>query len=136
MSFIRRIKRAGKVYLAEVESVRVGNKVVQRHIRYVGKEVNGETVITCAINDLKVEHIKVFGPLLVLNDLAKSIGLHDLLGDYSQELWRYVFLTHPSDYIIDPFVNLSFKNKHLWSIGSEAFMPFYPGVWGRAPSVI
>lgn len=97
MSFIRRIKRDGKVYLAEVESVRVGDKVVQRHIRYVGKEVNGETVITCAINDLKVEHIKVFGPLLILNDLAKSIGLHDLLGDYSQEILSMVY-AHCLDY--------------------------------------
>ena len=91
MSFIRRIKRAGKTYLAEVENVRVGNKVVQRHIRYIGKEVDGETVISCAVADLKVEQIKIFGPLLVLDDLAKSIGLHDLLGDYSQEILSMVY---------------------------------------------
>jgi hypothetical protein len=39
MSFIRRIKRGASIYLAEVENVRVGGKVIQKHIRYVGKEV-------------------------------------------------------------------------------------------------
>src|SRR5205823_10244537 len=34
MSFIRKIKKGGKIYLAEVESRRVKGKVVQRFIRY------------------------------------------------------------------------------------------------------
>ena len=97
MSFIRRIKRAGKTYLAEVENIRIGGKIVQRHIRYIGKEVDGETIITTAINDLKIEQIKVFGPLLVLDDLARSIGLHEMLGDYGQEILSMVY-AHCLDY--------------------------------------
>ena len=38
MTFIRRIKRQGRVYLAEVENKWVNGKAVQRHIRYVGRE--------------------------------------------------------------------------------------------------
>lgn len=38
MSFVRKIKRGNSVYYAEVESKRVGGKVVQRHIRYLGKD--------------------------------------------------------------------------------------------------
>ncbi len=40
MSFIRKIKRAGRVYLAEVENQWVNGKCVQRHIRYVGREAD------------------------------------------------------------------------------------------------
>ena len=38
MSFIREIKRGNQVYYDEVENVRVNGKVVQKHIRYVGKD--------------------------------------------------------------------------------------------------
>jgi transposase len=97
MSFIKKIKKNGKIYLAEVESRRINGKVVQKYIRYLGKQVDGETVITTTIGDLKVEQIKIFGPLLVLDDLAKSINLHDLLGDYSQEILSMVY-AHCLDY--------------------------------------
>ncbi len=43
MSFIRRFKKGDKIYLAEVQNQRVGNKVVQKFIRYVGKEADGRT---------------------------------------------------------------------------------------------
>ncbi len=43
MSFIRRIKRKSGVYLAEVENKWVKGKVVQRHLRYVGREADGKT---------------------------------------------------------------------------------------------
>ena len=97
MSFIKKIKKNGKIYLAEVESQRINGKVVHKYIRYLGKEVDGERVITVSINDLRMDHVKVFGPLLVLNDLAKSIGLHDLLGDYSQEILSMLY-AHCLDY--------------------------------------
>jgi transposase len=97
MSFIRRIKRGKKIYLAEVKNVRVNNKVVQKHIRYVGKELDGETIISTSINDIQIEKVKVFGPLLVLDDLAKSINLHELLGEYSHEILSMAY-AHCIDY--------------------------------------
>ena len=97
MSFIRRIKKGDKIYLAEVESRRVGGKVVQRFIRYVGKEANGRTVLSTSISDVEVEEVKLHGPLLVLHHLATEIELPELLGDYSQEILSLVY-AHCLDY--------------------------------------
>ena len=38
MSFIRGKKVGGVIYYSEVENVRVNGKVVQKHIRYIGKD--------------------------------------------------------------------------------------------------
>ena len=46
MSYIRKIKKNGKTYLAEVEGKRINGKVVQKHIRYIGKEVDDKKVIS------------------------------------------------------------------------------------------
>ena len=97
MSFIRKFRKGGKVYLAEVESCRVGNKVVQRFIRYVGKEANGRTVLSTSISDVEVEEVKLYGPLLVLHHLAQEIQLPEQLGAYSQEILSLVY-AHCLDY--------------------------------------
>ena len=91
MSFIRRIKKNGKIYLAEAESMRINGKVVQRHIRYIGKEIDGETVISISSKDLKVDAVKIYGPLLVLNRIANKIKLPKILGDYSNEILSMVY---------------------------------------------
>ena len=52
MSYVKKTKKNGKIYLSEVESKRVDGKVVTKHIRYIGKEVNGETVISTSIADI------------------------------------------------------------------------------------
>lgn len=97
MSFIRRIKKGDKTYLAEVESRRVGGKVVQRFIRYVGKEANGRTVLSASLSEAEVEAVKLYGPLLVLHHLATEIQLPELLGEYSQEILSLVY-AHCLDY--------------------------------------
>jgi transposase len=91
MSFIRKIKRGGKVYLAEVESRRVGRKVVQRFIRYVGKEANGRTILSTSMSDVEIDEVKLYGPLLVLHHLAEEIGLRDHLGPYANEILSMVY---------------------------------------------
>ena len=70
MSFIRKYKKDGKTYLAEVKSVREDGKVTQKFIRYVGKEVDGETIITTSTKDLEVNEVKLQGPLLALNAIC------------------------------------------------------------------
>ncbi len=97
MSFIRKIKRGGKVYLAEVESRRVDGRVVQRFIRYVGKEADGRTILSTSMSDVKVEEVKLYGPLLVLHHLAEEIGLRDHLGPYANEIVSMVY-AHCLDY--------------------------------------
>src|SRR3989344_4830241 len=61
MVFIRKVKVGNKIYLAEVRSVRTGNKV------------------------------KLWAPLIVLDSLAKKIGLSELLGDYGEYLLSMVY---------------------------------------------
>lgn len=97
MSFIRKFRKGGRVYLAEVENQRVGDKVVQRFIRYVGKEANGRTVLSTSISDVEVQEVKLYGPLLVLHHLAQEIQLPDQLGDHSQEILSLVY-AHCLDY--------------------------------------
>ena len=97
MSFIRRIKRKGRVYLAEVENTWVKGKVVQRHIRYVGREADGKTVLAASLSEVEVEHVKLYGPLLVLHHLAKEIHLPEHLGPYHQEILSLVY-AHCLDY--------------------------------------
>jgi len=97
MSFIRRIKRQGHVYLAEVENKWIHGKCVQRHIRYVGREADGQTVLSASLSEVEVDQIKLYGPLLVLNHLAKEIQLADQLGPYSQEILSLVY-AHCLDY--------------------------------------
>ena len=97
MSFIRRIKRGNKIYLAEVENKRINGKVVQHHIRYIGKEVDKKTIISISEPDLAVDEVKVYGPLLVLNHISEKIGLKKTLGKYSNEILSMVF-AHCLDY--------------------------------------
>ena len=73
MSFVRKIKRKGRVYLAEVENRWVNGKVVQRHIRYVGREADGKTLLAASLSEAEVEQVKLYGPLLVLHHLAQKI---------------------------------------------------------------
>lgn len=97
MSFIRRIKKNGKIYLAEVENRWVDGKVVQKHIRYIGRQADGKTVLASSISDAVVDEVKLHGPLLVLDHLAKKIQLHELLGPCALEMLAMVY-AHCLDY--------------------------------------
>jgi len=97
MSFIRKIKKGNKIYLAEVENVRVDGKVQQRHIRYVGKEVDGKTILSSSLSNVEIDQVKLSGPLLVLDHIAKEIKLSETLGEYGDEILSLVF-AHCLDY--------------------------------------
>ena len=91
MSFVRRIKKGDAVYLAEVENRRVDGKVVQRHLRYIGREVDGRTVLSTSMSDVEIDEVKLYGPLLVLDCLAQAIGLAKILGPYANEILSLVY---------------------------------------------
>lgn len=97
MSYIRKRKRNGRIYLEEVESIRVNGKVVQRHIKYVGREADNQTILSSSISNISIEEIKLHGPLLVLNYFCKKIGLSNILGEYGDEILSLVF-AHCIDY--------------------------------------
>ncbi len=86
MSFIRKIKKGKYTYLAEVEGKRINGKVVQKHIRYVGKELDGKIIKTGSIEDTEVTKVTTWAPLIVLDTLAKQINLSNHLGDYGDYL--------------------------------------------------
>ena len=112
MPFIRKIKRNGKVYLAEVENQWINGKCVQKHIRYIGTEVDGETRLAASISDIEIEEVKVFGPLIVLHHIAEEIGLPDLLGKYSSELLSLVY-AHCLNYKSINSMSSWFKRRDL-----------------------
>lgn len=97
MSYIRKRKRNGRIYLEEVESVRVNGKVVQKHIRYIGRETDKQTILSSSISNVSIEEIKLHGPLLVLNYFCEKIGLSNILGEYGDELLSLAF-AHCIDY--------------------------------------
>ena len=86
MSFIRKIRRGDSIYLAEVENVRVGDKVIQKHIRYVGKEVDDTPILTGSVATSTVDRVTVYGPLLLLDEIARHVDLSGILGDYGEYL--------------------------------------------------
>lgn len=97
MSFVRKFKKGGQTYLAEVENKRVGGKVVQRFIRYVGREADGRTVLSASMSDAEVEGVKSYGPLLVLHHIAGKIRLAEHLGPCAGEILSMVY-AHCLDY--------------------------------------
>ena len=97
MSFIRKIRVKDRIYLAEVESKKINGKVVQRHIRYIGKEVDGRTLLSTSMSDVEVDHVKLYGPLLVLHHLAQEINLVNHLGPWGREILSLVY-AHCLDY--------------------------------------
>lgn len=97
VSFIKRKKKNGRIYLSEVENIRIGGKVVQRHLRYIGKEADGKTILSSSISHLAIDQVKVYGPLLVLNHLANKVGLPLILGEFANEILSLVY-AHCIDY--------------------------------------
>jgi transposase len=91
MSFIRKIKRGDRTYLAEVENRWIDGRCVQKHVRYIGKEVDDKVVVASSISNIEVTEIKLFGPLLVLDSLAKAIDVESMLGEYGKEILSMVY---------------------------------------------
>lgn len=91
MSFIRRIRKKNSVYLAEVESVRIGKKVCQKVIRYIGKEVNGEVVKRVSSDSISVESVKRYLDYKVLHLVAEEIGLTKVLGEKTKYLLLLIY---------------------------------------------
>ena len=82
MVFIRKIKKGNYTYLAEVENKWIKGKVIQKHIRYVGRELNGEVIKAGTIENTEVTKVTTWAPLMILDTLAKQINLCEHLGDY------------------------------------------------------
>ena len=92
MSFIRKIKRGNRIYLAEVENNRLDGKVRQKLIRYLGLDPSCvKNDIPFKINDLKIGPVKVYGAIIALESIARELRLFDLLGDIAEPILTLVF---------------------------------------------
>ena len=97
MAFIRKIRKNGKIYLAEVENQRVNGKCIQKHIRYIGKEADGKTILSTSISNVEIDSVKLYGPLIVLDYFAKKLKLEERLGEYGKEILSMAY-AHCVDY--------------------------------------
>lgn len=99
MAFIRKIRRNGKTYLAEVENYRSDGKVKQRHIKYLGLDPDSDlSHLSFCSSDLSVSSVKVHGPIIVLESIARELDLFNLLGNkISAPILTLVF-AHCLDY--------------------------------------
>jgi len=91
LTFIRKRRKNGIVYLEEVESKRIDGKVRQIFLRHLGKEVDGKLKINMDLDTLDIDSVKVNGKLQVLDWIATTLGLKHLLGEYSQEILSIVY---------------------------------------------
>lgn len=82
MSFIRKIKVGKEIYLAEVKSVRKGNKVKQKFIRYLGKEINGKPEKRIFRSDVIVGGVKRSLDVLCVDKIAEELGIKEIRNKY------------------------------------------------------
>lgn len=78
MTFIRKIKRGNTIYLAEVENTRKGGKVVQKHIRYIGKEIDGKAVKKVSSDAIRVKHVKRSLDILAIKQIATELEISEI----------------------------------------------------------
>ena len=91
MSFIRKIKKGPHVYLALVENKRIEGRVVQKVIRYIGKEINGQIQKRVATNDVRVESVRHYADVLAIHKISQYLGLEELLGEKGKYVLAFVY---------------------------------------------
>jgi transposase len=52
----------------------------------VGKEVDNQPILAGSVANSRVERVTIYGPLLILDEIARQIGLASLLGEYGDYL--------------------------------------------------
>ena len=78
MTFIRKKKVGNKVYLIEVNNVRVNGKIKQKFVRYLGREVNGKAVKRVSTNDIQATSVKQSLDVLAIDKIAQELKLKEI----------------------------------------------------------
>ncbi|MBU7029845.1 MAG: transposase [Theionarchaea archaeon] len=93
MSFLKTSKKGSQTYVYEVEGYRdKDGKVRHRYIRAVGKlDENGELIPTMKVKDVKVENVRLHGPVRALHKISEELELEDILGKYAPEIMTMVY---------------------------------------------
>lgn len=79
MAFIRKTRKKDGTYLELVESYREKDKVKQRFIRYLGKEIDGRPAKRILSSNIGVESVKRYGDVLCVDKLARDLSMHDMV---------------------------------------------------------
>lgn len=123
MSFIRKIKRRNRIYLAEVENHRDGAKVKQKLIRYLGLDpACVRSDVAFKINDLKIDQVKVYGAVIALESIAHELGFFEILGDIAKPILTLVF-AHCLNYQSVDDAKDWYESTDLPNIFGDAKMP-------------
>ena len=77
--------------------MRVDGKIIQKHIKYIGREADKKVILSSSISNISIEKVKIYSPLLVLNHICDEISLSNILGKYGNEILSLVF-AHCVDY--------------------------------------
>jgi len=91
MSFIRKIKKGKNIYLALVENKWVNGKVIQRVIKYIGKEIKGKIIRRVRTDEVQVKAVKQYADVLVIHKLARMLDLERLLGEQGKLILAFVY---------------------------------------------
>ena len=92
MTFIRKIRRGTRVYLAEVENKRIDGKIKQRLIKYIGVDhKSSKPNLKFKPKDISISNVKIYGPVIVLEHIARELGFYKLLGDIANPIMTLVF---------------------------------------------
>jgi transposase len=91
MTFIRKIKKGNYTYLAKVENKRINGKVVQKHLGYIGRKLDGKIIKSGTIENTQITGVRIWGPLLILHTLSKEIGLSQILGKEGEYILSMVY---------------------------------------------
>lgn len=107
MVFIRKIKKANRIYYAKVESYREGGKVKQKVIEYLGKNPSGienkKNDILDQVNAIAVKQVQAVS---LVHHFALDLGLPKMLGSKACILLPFIY-----NQIIEP---VSFQALRGW----------------------
>ncbi len=78
MTFIRKKKVGNKVYLIEVNNVRIDGKIKQKFVRYLGREVNGKAVKRVSTKDIQATSVKQSLDVLAIDKIAQELKLKEI----------------------------------------------------------
>jgi len=59
----------------------VNGKVIQRVIKYIGKEIKGKIIRRVRTDEVQVKAVKQYADVLVIHKLARMLDLEKLLGE-------------------------------------------------------
>ncbi len=104
-TFIRKIKTKSGTYLAQVRNKRVGGKVKQEFIRYVGKDVNSVPARRVTTEDVRVMEVRRSLDVGAIDRIARKFGIESTIPRASMVMVYSQLLDRPSISRMQEYLN-------------------------------